>query len=139
MCVMKDGTVKITSEVEPADVKEAVAGFAQILDDGEVVVEDKVLHPRTGIGVDKDGEKMWLVVVDGRQRGYSEGVTTRELAEIMLKLGAWDAINVDGGGSSIMFFAKSRRAKQINKTPYGIIRPIPVMIGVREIKKKRRK
>ena len=82
---------------------------------------------------------MWLVVVDGRQRGYSEGVTTTELAEIMLKLGAWDAINVDGGGSSIMFFAKSRRAKQMNKTPYGIIRPIPVMIGVREIKKKRRK
>ncbi len=136
-CVMKDGTVKISHDIVAADVKEAVAGFQQIINDGKVIVDDAVLHPRTGVGVDKNGEKMWLVIIDGRQNGYSEGASTKELAEIMLKLGSWDAINFDGGGSSIMFFAKTRKAKQVNKTPYGIIRPIPVMIGIKLLKKAR--
>ncbi len=45
-----------------------------------------------------------FVVVDGRQSGYSEGVTLTELADIMVDLGATTAYNLDGGGSSTMYF-----------------------------------
>jgi hypothetical protein len=59
-------------------------------------------QPRTAVGVTADG-KMLLVVVDGRQPGYSVGMTLQELANLMQSLGAQNAINLDGGGSSTMW------------------------------------
>ncbi|MCW2666500.1 MAG: hypothetical protein JWN57_1462, partial [Frankiales bacterium] len=58
-------------------------------------------NPRTAVGVTGDG-RMLLVVVDGRQGSYSAGMTLGELADFMATLGARDAINLDGGGSSTM-------------------------------------
>jgi hypothetical protein len=55
-------------------------------------------HPRTAIGWNR--EHFFLLVVDGRQKGLSIGMTLPELAEYMLKLGCTDAMNLDGGGSS---------------------------------------
>ena len=49
-------------------------------------------------------DSLAFVVVDGRAEGYSRGVTMTELAEIMISLGAETAYNVDGGGSSTMYF-----------------------------------
>ena len=59
-------------------------------------------NPRTIVGVRGDG-KILLVVVDGRHPGYSVGMTLREAADLMVSLGATDAINLDGGGSSTMW------------------------------------
>jgi hypothetical protein len=59
-------------------------------------------QPRTAVGVTADG-RMLLVVVDGRQPGYSVGMTLQELANLMQSLGAQNAINLDGGGSSTMW------------------------------------
>lgn len=61
-------------------------------------------QPRTAIGVIDDNHLVF-VVVDGRQTGYSAGVDLDELAQIMIDLGATTAYNLDGGGSSTMFFA----------------------------------
>lgn len=61
------------------------------------------LQPRTAIGVLGPNELVF-VVVDGRSTGYSTGVTMTELAQIMLDLGAVTAYNMDGGGSSTMYF-----------------------------------
>ncbi len=60
-------------------------------------------QPRTAVGVIDDNHLVF-VVVDGRQEGYSEGATLPELADIMLSLGATTAYNLDGGGSSTMYF-----------------------------------
>ena len=60
-------------------------------------------QPRTAVGVIDDNHLVF-VVVDGRQSGYSEGVTLTELADIFVDLGAKTAYNLDGGGSSTMFF-----------------------------------
>ncbi|MGO1316099.1 MAG: phosphodiester glycosidase family protein, partial [Cellulomonadaceae bacterium] len=60
-------------------------------------------HPRTAIGVIDDNHLV-LVVVDGRDDGYSRGATMTELAEIMVSLGATTAYNLDGGGSSELWF-----------------------------------
>ena len=60
-------------------------------------------QPRTAVGV-IDENHLVFVVVDGRQSGYSAGVTLTELADIMIDLGATTAYNLDGGGSSTMYF-----------------------------------
>lgn len=60
-------------------------------------------QPRTAVGVIGKNHLVF-VVVDGRQSGYSEGVTLTELADIMVDLGATTAYNLDGGGSSTMYF-----------------------------------
>ena len=54
--------------------------------------------PRTALGY--NDKKLFLVVVDGRQSGYSHGMTYRDVAKSMLELGATEAINLDGGSSS---------------------------------------
>ena len=60
------------------------------------------LHPRSAVGVSRDGRYLLLMAADGRQPGYSEGLTTAETAEWMRKLGAWNALNLDGGGSTAL-------------------------------------
>ena len=58
-------------------------------------------HPRTLAGVKADGTLL-LVTVDGRRTGWSTGVTLPEAARVMRSLGARDALNLDGGGSTGM-------------------------------------
>jgi len=60
-------------------------------------------NPRTGIGIIAPNHYVF-VVVDGRSKGYSRGVTLEEFAQIFAGLGCADAYNLDGGGSSTMYF-----------------------------------
>lgn len=91
-------------------VAEAVSGRPLLVWSGRVHHESlddlETAHgraPRTAVGVSRDGRKVFLVVVDGRQLEYSRGVTMFELARLFIELGAHAAINLDGGGSSAMF------------------------------------
>lgn len=80
-----------------------------ILKDYEIVAPDKdgwvgtlqTRVPRTAIGVKEDGSLVF-VVVDGRQKGLSDGLTIKELGQELLKLGVKDAVNLDGGASAEM-------------------------------------
>ena len=86
------------------DVFDAVGGAPLLLRDGAFVNECNSgcgPVPRTGVGVTASGEIL-LVVVDGRQPRWSLGPTVDEFARIMKDLGAVDALNLDGGGSSEM-------------------------------------
>jgi exopolysaccharide biosynthesis protein len=58
--------------------------------------------PRTALGLDESGSTLYLVVVDGRQE-QSAGTNLVHLSEHMIELGAWDALNLDGGGSSSLY------------------------------------
>lgn len=99
---LRDDAAGGTGEVEVA-----VGGGAEdwLLEDGEVTtatgshVESR--HPRTAVGFGPDGRIAYFVVVDGRQAG-SIGMDLYELGELFAQLGAKDAINLDGGGSSQM-------------------------------------
>ena len=64
---------------------------------------DKVIshEPRTALGF--NDEKLFLIVVDGRQEGYSTGMTMYEVGQVLIELGAKQAINLDGGGSSTFY------------------------------------
>ncbi len=58
--------------------------------------------PRTALGISRDGQRLWLAVVDGRQPGWSEGATHDELAVLLRAAGAHEAMSLDGGGSATM-------------------------------------
>lgn len=62
-------------------------------------------HPRTAVALDSTGRTLILILVDGRQSSYSEGATMRELAEIAIHYGAFEALNLDGGGSTALVIA----------------------------------
>ena len=85
-----------------------------------------------------DGRTLYLVVVDGRQSGYSEGMSTGELAAYMLELGCRQAINLDGGGSSIMLAADGKGGYRTLNDPStkvdgkSVARPIPVGLAIRK-------
>ena len=102
----------VTLTPESIKVDEAVSGGPRILRAGKISVEileegqragfDKERHPRTAIGYTKDRRFLIMVVVDGRQSGYSRGVDLYKLAGLMKEFGCHEAMNLDGGGSSTM-------------------------------------
>lgn len=58
-------------------------------------------HPRSAVGITRGGDTLLFVAVDGRQAA-SVGMSLGELAAAMVRLGAWDALNLDGGGSTAL-------------------------------------
>ena len=107
-------SVRTQVALRPFHPMEAVGGRPILLRDSTIVgAVDSVggpgfattRHPRTAVGIGRDGRRLLLVVVDGRQKGYSDGMTLRELAAAMRALGARDAINLDGGGSTTLVYA----------------------------------
>ena len=110
--VRKDGRIRIGNPpYDLEQVEEAVSGFHMLVENGRDVVERTAskqapgfvgVNPRTAVGVDKDGVTLWLAVFDGRQKGVSEGITLHELGQYFLDLGAHQALNFDGGGSTTM-------------------------------------
>lgn len=96
----------------PLNLYNAISGGEVILSNGVNVANHPgcpgdpfSMHPRTAIGFSPN--KVYFVTVDGRQTGISEGVTTSELADLLLQYGVKNAVNLDGGGSTTLVFADS--------------------------------
>lgn len=109
----KDATrVEITNPtaIVPFDktwMRGVVSGHPMIVSDGVTQPNGTgslctARHPRTAVGVAKDSKTVYMVVVDGRST-TSVGMTCAELGAQLKGLGAWDALNLDGGGSSAMY------------------------------------
>ena len=109
----------------------AISGERILLRDGKRLVQDDVvLHPRTAIGIDRDTGRILLLVIDGRQ-SFSRGYTLVELARMMKSLGAEDALNFDGGGSSTMVGAgRDGEVRVLNSPSDGSQRHIPDGVAV---------
>ena len=71
---------------------------ASLADEGGAVPTSA--EPRTAIGFNAAKDKVYFVVVDGRNPGVSEGMTLAQLGDFMLYAGCYQALNLDGGGSS---------------------------------------
>lgn len=120
------------------DIREAVSGFQVILWNRKMTATDLKLHPRTGAGVSADGRTVWLLVVDGRQAGTSEGCSTVEMAAWFQQLGAASALNLDGGGTSTMVLAGEGGTPRILNRPIhagipGWERPAGSHLGIRAL------
>ena len=87
------------------DIDEAIGGSGHIiLKDGEITnIGNPECHPRTFMGINKEKTKIYSVIVDGRQSSISAGITLDDQGYVLKALGAWDGINLDGGGSSCMY------------------------------------
>lgn len=133
------GELHIGSIKDPSGIVNGISGSILLVNKGEVFVgRGRQRAPRTAIGLDKSGKESILVVVDGRQKGYSEGMTLNELAEYMKKLGCWNALNFDGGGSSIMMLKQKNGNYKVANSPstrymgLNVPRPLPAVLIVRE-------
>jgi hypothetical protein len=90
--LLRGGRVTVTAKAEGFAPPQAPAFFGTFV---------AARQPRTLAGVRTDGTVL-LVTVDGRRPGWSAGMTLHEAARLMQSLGARDALNLDGGGSSTM-------------------------------------
>ncbi|MEO8397674.1 MAG: phosphodiester glycosidase family protein [Chloroflexota bacterium] len=122
------------------DVYNAVSGLPFLLLDGNSLIEGTPAdtyetNPRTAVGVDQSGRALILLLVDGRQSNYSEGVTLSELSALMLEFGAYQAINLDGGGSTTLVTQNADGTAQVLNSPIhtripGRERPVANQLGI---------
>jgi hypothetical protein len=117
-------SVRLVFETVPdlSGVDFAIGGGPALVQNGQVMNWKgwiHVPHPRTALGWNKD--RIFLVVVDGRQLDVSLGMTFDDLAEFMLKWGCENALNFDGGGSTTLWAFGTVR----NSPSEGQERPAP--------------
>ncbi len=123
--IYADGTMDFYDETRVSAATLLADGALQTLSFGPVLVDDGVVqtdftgyrvdtnmgnassiagsNPRTGIGMISANHYVF-VVVDGRSPGYSAGLTLAKFAQVFRDLGCTQAYNLDGGGSSTMYF-----------------------------------
>lgn len=125
--------IKTTIDID--EINLAVSGGSVLLNRGNIpsTFTDGIsgTHPRTAIGSSKDESTVYLVTVDGRQK-KSIGMTEQELAEFLKEIGVYNAINLDGGGSTTMVARKlgENTLSTINTPSGGSLRSIINGIGV---------
>lgn len=101
-----------------------ITGSKLLIDDGEVqVVDDAEMHPRTAVGIDRDTGEVLLLTIDGRQDD-SRGYTMVELARMMQDLGADEALNLDGGGSTTMVGRRAGTLRVLNDPSDSVLRNV---------------
>jgi len=126
---------EITTKPDWTKLDMAVSGGAILIKNGKI--PSKFSHdvsgrnPRTAIGSSANGKELFLVTVDGRQNA-SIGLTQYEMAELLIQLGVYNALNLDGGGSTAMTARMPGDASisLINTPSDGIVRRVANAVGV---------
>jgi hypothetical protein len=129
--------LSVPSAVVPFDatwMQGVVSGKPQVLKDG-VVYQDPpnssfctTRHPRTAVGLSQDSKTLYVAVIDGRQAGFSVGMKCSEVGTLMKGLGAFNALNLDGGGSSALWVAGSG---VVNSPSDGSTRVVANHLGIK--------
>ncbi|MBQ9455150.1 MAG: phosphodiester glycosidase family protein [Thermoguttaceae bacterium] len=102
-------------------IRTAVSGNRILMEGGKRVDSpDRARHPRTAVGVSPDRKTVYFVVVDGRQAGFSIGATYNDLGAIFERLGAYEAVNLDGGGSTTMVIRDAEDQPKVLNRPVGL-------------------
>ena len=139
LCFDRSNLAQITLNNHcPEGTVQGVAGQEILVKDGDSIIDyETKAYGRAAVGINKQGDKIWLFVVDGKQPFYSEGVTLSELAQIAADLGCDRAINLDGGGSTTLAVKKSGKVKLLNATIHTKIpmreRPVANHLGFKLI------
>lgn len=130
--------VAIDASLLPLDREweQAVGGNVLLVDEGKALTSFKVdtyllaENARTAVGVSQDGKKLYLVTVD--KGSHSRGVTLLELAQLMVEIGAYRAVNFDGGGSTTLAarMLGDTQPKLINLPKGGSERAVPTGLAI---------
>lgn len=126
----------VAADIPVAEAENVIVCGPMLITDGEIDIvsptnsHNTSLTARTGLGVTADGKRVFMVVIDSGD-GFT-GVTTFQLAKILQALGATNAMNFDGGGSSTMFVEGQGDNGRVN-FPYGgtYQRPVRSVIYVK--------
>lgn len=130
--------LNMTTNPDWSKINMSVTGGAILVKEGKIPTKfsfDNAYiskrHPRTAVGSTKDGKQLIMVTVDGRQN-LSIGMTQDEIAKLMLELGAYNALNLDGGGSTTMIARTpdSDSLEVVNSPSDGTSRLISTAIGI---------
>lgn len=103
----------------PPQTDYGIAGRDLLFENGHPLTEfpnvtkDKA-YSRAAVGIDQSGQTLWLVMVDGKQPLYSEGLLLSELADVFVDFGVHAAIALDGGGSSTLVVKSGARPQPLN-------------------------
>ncbi|WP_204102523.1 MULTISPECIES: phosphodiester glycosidase family protein [Spirulina sp. CCY15215] len=119
LCFSPQNRATIESDRCPPDTLQGLAGGYILILEGKPARQYQGreltdLYPRMAVGVDRQGQKLWIVAIDGRQPFYSEGVTFPELTKILLELGSDRALILDGGGSATLVVEKEGEMRSLN-------------------------
>ncbi|GKT25635.1 hypothetical protein ADUPG1_004653, partial [Aduncisulcus paluster] len=122
-------------------VDQAIGGGAKILTNGapesDFSLNISGRHPRSALGFSQDNKTLYLVTIDGRHGNFT-GMTQTELAYYMAEAGAYNAINLDGGGSSEMVAKQVGQdaVEIINYPSDGVERRIHNGVGIKNVGEK---
>lgn len=122
-----DGTylgeiIEKQTEESFTNFESAFGGFFTILKDSQKIKFYETRDSRTGVGLTKDKKTLFILAVEGEKLQYSEGLSYPECADIFLTLGATDAMEFDGGGSTSLYINGK------NALSYGSIRHNPAYL-----------
>lgn len=139
LVVWKNGKIEILPKVDrkkSGKIREAVSGFCMIAVNGKLLPNAGYslrLMPRMAYGLSKDRRYLYVIAIDGRQKKWSLGATGSETGKFLLEAGAWDVINMDGGGSATLcvWDKKKKQPVALNRhTAKGYLRPVGSNVGV---------
>jgi len=106
-------------------------GRFDMLVNGQIFpMHNDLLQPRTGMGINEGGNKLVLLVADGRRSGYSLGLDSATTAKIMRLFGVTDAMFCDQGGSSCMYLKSRDGLASVPSDGVGNERPVYSHFGV---------
>ena len=126
----------LQGEETDANADVGVGGFLVTLRNGVNLGETQPQEASTVIGYSADNRWMYWLVVDGGQPGYSEGATPHEAAELIRRLGASNALNMDSGSASILVTKGGWLGPEVRNRPRhpayaGMQRPVGNVLAVR--------
>lgn len=120
----------VSSTTTPTGFWDAVGGGELILQNGVITTSDPTINPYTCVGISQDGRYVIMVCIDGRQSGWSDGCNFPEMAQWLLDFGAWNGMQLDGGGSTCMV---REDIGVCNRPCYGYVRAVAVSLGFSSI------
>ena len=119
MCIFPNNSIEIRAEQCTEGTIQGVSGNRLLVERGvpiplDIDESEAKFVPCTAVGINEAGDKLWIVLVDGRQPFYSDGLNLAQLRDIFMELGVYTVLNLDGGGSSTLVIEQNGQPKVLN-------------------------
>ncbi|MEM9775558.1 MAG: phosphodiester glycosidase family protein [Chloroflexota bacterium] len=137
LCITDENRASINGSGRcSSDTMFAVSGNLQTMKSGKPIDfpnQDRL--PRTIVAVDETGETLWFLIIDGRQGLYSGGATHQFGQELLRQAGAFESLNLDGGGSTTLIVEQDGEQQLMNSAFHTRVvmrqRPVANHLGIR--------
>lgn len=116
---MKPAILTTVPKAKRKDMIVVHSGFGILMQKGKRLTfhpksYEGALMPRTAVGYSKDLHYLYVVSIDGRKKGWSEGAHGDEICDVLEAAGAWEAIDFDGGGSQSLCYVDAKTGEPVS-------------------------